>query len=174
MFRLIKFRNFDCLIQKSNAALEELSTWLKANGLLVNTKKTNFLMFSNRNYGGKKFEIYFNPKVLSQEKSTKFLGIVVDDKLNWKNHSLLILFLESCLEILELLINYGIINKFYNTLIQPYLFYGNIVWGSTYHSNFQKLVYLQKKGYTYHHSLQFPSTYINLVFQTKHIKVPQY
>jgi len=80
-------RNSDCLIQKAIRALEDLSTWLKANGLPVNTKKTNLLMFSNRNHERKKFEIYFDSKVLNQEKSTKFVGKVVDDKLNLKKHT---------------------------------------------------------------------------------------
>ena len=81
--------------------------------------------------------------------SIKFLGVVVDNKLSWKNH------IDNIHN--KISRNVGIICRLkshlpsksllmlYSSLILPYLNYGLLAWGSTYHSFADKLLLLQKK-----------------------------
>ena len=90
-----------------------------------------------------------NHQEISEVNSTKFLGVMIDNQLNWKNHLDHI-----CTKVSK---NIGIILKarwvcdkrnlssLYYSLIHPYLPYRIQVWGSTYQGHLSKLVILQKK-----------------------------
>ena len=80
---------------------------------------------------------------------TKFLGVLIDASLTWKNH------IEyTCKKISK---SIGIISKarqklhkstlinLYYWFTYPYLIYCNHVWGNTYQSHLDKIVKLQKK-----------------------------
>ena len=81
--------------------------------------------------------------------STKFLGVIINNRLNWKNHLDHI-----CTKVSK---NIDIILKarrvfdkrtllsLYYSLIYTYLTYCIQVWGSTYQSHLSQLVILQKK-----------------------------
>ena len=80
---------------------------------------------------------------------TKFLGVIIDNKLNWKKHI-------SCISG-KVSRGIGIMIKarkylpkdallsLYYSFIYPYLTYCNIVWGTACVSNLEKLQMLQKK-----------------------------
>ena len=86
---------------------------------------------------------------LKQEDCIKYLGILIDSNLSWKNQVNYI--------IKKIKRNIGIISKLryyidsktllhlYYALIYPFLTYGIIAWGNTYHSTLQPLYILQKK-----------------------------
>ena len=61
---------------------------VSANRLSVNLKKTNFVIFGfyGRTRKIDKCEIFLdNIKILRTEKA-KFLGVIIDENLSWKNH----------------------------------------------------------------------------------------
>ena len=65
--------------------LEKLKIWFEANKLSLNLTKTNHMVFSNYKFTPNlciKICIYYIDKV----KSTKFLGVLLDEKLTWKEH----------------------------------------------------------------------------------------
>ena len=68
-----------------NTELDKVSTWLNKSKLFINHAKSKFLIFTN-----KKIRHCFSIKVqnikLEQDHHAKYLGITVDDKLNWKSH----------------------------------------------------------------------------------------
>ena len=82
------------------------------------------------------FNIRINNKTIERKAHTKFLGVYVDENLNWKEHVNLIAHTVSK--------SIGIITKagfylsmpslrtLYLALLYPYLQYGTIVSGSTY------------------------------------------
>ncbi len=85
----------------------------------------------------------------------KFLGLIIDDKLCWLDHINYIninlsrsLYILTQLKICCLII-YTI--KIYYTMVQPYLTYIIILWGSTYRSYLKRTVILQKKAIRYMH-----------------------
>ena len=83
------------------------------------------------------------------QSSTKYLGVFIDNKLNFEEH---ILTLEN-----KIARSVGILSKvrynfplktllqLYHALIHPLLTYGIVVWGSTYPSYLSKLKTLQNK-----------------------------
>ena len=82
---------------------------------------------------------------IQQVKCTKFLGIYIDELLNWKEH------IDFCRRKVTSG-SYAIImtkrilpeRSMYYSLINPYLQYGNLVWGSTFKVHLNKLISAQK------------------------------
>ena len=70
-----------------NNELGKIHEWLCANKLSLNIKKSNFTLFHPPQ---KKLNatiiLCLNDKTLSQIKSTKYLGVLMDCRLNWKEH----------------------------------------------------------------------------------------
>ena len=68
-----------------NDELKKLSLWLNLNRLALNVGKTNFVIFrsphkkSNRNV-----TLIMNKKALQQKDHVKYLGVLIDEHLNWK------------------------------------------------------------------------------------------
>ena len=130
--------------------------WLKINKLSLNVKKTHFIIFHNRQ---KKIDIV--PKInidknqIDQVRSTKCLGVLINENLTWSDNISAVLNKTSN--------NLGIIRKLsktlpsdilltlYNTLIAPYLDYCNIAWSSRDTIKFKKLCRVQKKSITFYY-----------------------
>ena len=75
-----------------NEELCEIVRWLEINKLTPNVDKTQWMLFSN-----KKCSTNLNIKIediegttIAQVNKAKFLGVVIDDKLKWKDHILYI------------------------------------------------------------------------------------
>ena len=145
--------DFNMLQDILNSELEKVSNWLMANKLTVYKHKENQLCYF---WGAPKtitlkyvlFNIRINNKTIECKSHTKFLGVYVDENLNWKEHV--------NLTANKVSKSIGIITKarFYLTmpslrtlyfaLVYPYLPYGTIVWGSTHKTTLNRLVVLRK------------------------------
>ena len=68
-----------------NEHLQIVSDWLKANKLSLNVGKTNYMVFANKEFNAEEMVITIEGTSISITKSTKFLGVFIDDKLTWKN-----------------------------------------------------------------------------------------
>ena len=124
--------------------------------LSLNIAKTNYLLFPSSkfvNVGGD-MKLYAGPdEVIRNECCSTFLGIIIDDKLGWLDHiNSINIKLSRSLYILNsgknMLPNY-ILRQLYFTMVQPYLTYCIILWGSTYQSYLKRTVILQKKAIIY-------------------------
>ena len=85
---------------------------------------------------------------IDQVVKTKFLGVVIDNKLNWKEHvSLISGKISRSIGIIikaKHSLNNDALMTSYNSFIYPYLSYCNQVWGCTYSTTLKKLFTLQK------------------------------
>ena len=83
-------------------------------------------------------------------KSIKFLGVIIDDKLAWKDHishiSKTISRNTGVLSKLRSFLPTSTLFTLYNTLILPYLSYCNIVWARTSTSRLHSLLIIQKRA----------------------------
>ena len=134
--------------KKVNSELTQISTWLKVNKLSLNIKKTHYMVFTR-----KKRQIRLNIKIdghsIAEVQDTKFLGVYIDNKLNWKKH---ISYLASkiskgigmIIKARHYLNKNGLIALYYS-FVYPYLIYCNHIWGCTYKSNLKRLITLQNK-----------------------------
>ena len=70
-----------------NTELDLLSTWLKSNKLSLNTHKTFFQLFHRaRIKTNNSVNIIVDKCVLNKVTSIKYLGVIIDHKLNWIEH----------------------------------------------------------------------------------------
>lgn len=71
---------------KINSDLKNLSDWLKTNKLKLNVKKTKYIIINQRK-NENSVEIRMDNSVLDSVKNIKYLGIVIDNKLNFKDNT---------------------------------------------------------------------------------------
>ena len=142
-------KDLDKLITSLNIDLEKIVIWLAANKLSLNVKKTHFMIFKTKNKNIKHSNsVKIGREIISEVEHTKFLGVIIDNRLNWSFH----------INSVKRKISKGfgvickakrILNKetlvtLYHSFVYPYLQYGIIAWGSTYASYIDPIVKLQK------------------------------
>ena len=68
-----------------NAELSKIAEWLAANKLSLNVSKSKLLVFSNRHTSvdSNDTDIYINGEKLKEVDHAKYLGALIDNKLNW-------------------------------------------------------------------------------------------
>ncbi len=82
------------LYDNANAQINELYRWFCANKLSLNAKKTKYIMIrpKHKKYDLKQFSMHIDNIPLDRigndciDKSTKFLGMHIDENLTWKHH----------------------------------------------------------------------------------------
>lgn len=123
------------ICQLMQSALNIAQNWCQEKGLRVNPTKTTAVLFTRKT----RIDNFQPPSIfgcaLSRSTSMKYLGVVIDSKLNWKQH------LETKLAKASKAFwqcrrafgrNWGltpnIILWFYEAIIRPIVSYGSIVW----------------------------------------------
>ena len=142
--------DIDHLVHVLNEELNNIDIWMKCNKLSINTKKTNYIIFKHKQKKiHRNTHLYFDDQLLERADTTKFLGVYIDENLNWKSH-----IGHVCNKIAK---SVGIIFKsrfllsaktklsLYYSLIYPYLSYCNVAWSSTYITNLNRIFLLQKR-----------------------------
>ena len=84
--------NFFCYSKSVNqlcnivcGKLSKLNKWFAVNKLSLNAEKTNCIVFMNHRVN-EEFIINIGDKMIQSAFKTKFLGNIIDDKLNRKEH----------------------------------------------------------------------------------------
>ena len=113
--------------------------------LSVNMKKTNFMLITS----SCKKVTPINILNFEQKACIKYLGVYMDQHLNWKDQITHVKNMVSknfgILYKLRHYVSIHVLKQLYFTLIYPYLNYAVVVWGNTYPSNLNKLCTLQNK-----------------------------
>ena len=111
--------------------------------------KTHLMVFHRAKHKLNNISISLNSVPIEQVNHTKFLGVVIDNKLDWSNH---ISYINS-----KIAKGVGIICRtkkyfsssaiihLYNTFILPYMIYCVEVWGNALSIHIHPLIKLQKK-----------------------------
>ena len=82
---LINGTDLNKLIKQLNVELKSLCTWFKSNKLSLNTKKTFYMVFHRarlKHSDDINMDVIMDNRVLTKVNSIKYLGIIVDRKLN--------------------------------------------------------------------------------------------
>lgn len=132
-----------------NDELNNLYTWLNSNKIAINKKKTKFMIFTCK----KSFmisHIQIGNDLIEEADNIKFLGIHLDNHLNFKHHisetSKKLSKSIGLLHKLKHFLPFNILKILYSSLIQPYLTYGLEAWHGTYKNYTKKIFVLQKKA----------------------------
>ena len=78
---IINGANIADIVQQLNAPCNILPNWVISNGLALNLNKTKYMLFSRQN-----IEFKILNKKINRVKEVRFLGVIVDEKLNWSAH----------------------------------------------------------------------------------------
>jgi hypothetical protein len=147
-----KHKNLSTLYNIINVELNKISDWFKLNKLSLNVKKTSYILFQsgNKKINNAGLTISIDGITIEQADNTKFLGVIINSKLNWNDHIKVI-----CNKISK---NIGILFRtrnnltphtllmLYRSLIQPYIEYCNIVWAAGESISLTNLFRKQKKA----------------------------
>ena len=140
------------VIEKTNIILSRINMYLEANYLHINIKKSKFIHFvspkSNAKLGDE-IKIKFNSKPLVQVSSIRFLGVVIDEKLTWKNHIRTVVnkvsITTGSLYSMRKVIPTSLTTSVYNALVNSQLSYAISVWGADESGNKLKPLFTIQK-----------------------------
>ena len=148
---LVRSREPQPLQNLAQSNLQLIETWLNANRLACNVSKTHYMIFTlNPAVRTHPFHLRLNDEPLNATTSTRFLGVMIDNRLTWDTHiNHLCSKISKCTGIIHKL------NKIlppktclivYNALIIPHLSYCHVVWGNAAATRLQRLFLLQKRA----------------------------
>ena len=136
------------------------SGWLKANKLSLNISKTHYIVFNRKKNIDSTLKIHIDNQDIEEVLSTKFLGVIIDSKLTWKQHiSHISGKIASSIGMIikaKYYLNKNALLTLYYSFVYPYFTYCNHVRGFTYSTNLDNLYRLQKK--TNKDYIQHPKT----------------
>ena len=130
------------LNSKSQRTLNLISDWMLANRLTINCEKTNFMIFTpyKSDVDSCNLNLYLNNFKISKVPITKYLGVQIDEHLDWKIHIQTICqSLRKYVGIfykLSLKLPQKVLKMLYFSLIYPHILYAVEIYANTY------LVYL--------------------------------
>ena len=146
--------NIANLSSSLNKELQSIYIWLCENKLLINTDKSKCMMFSPSAIKSSDIEIYINGNKIEQcgnnrqSKCIKFLGVYLDEHLNWSNHIESLIQRMSCtlyaLNKVKKMLPLSALRTLYISLIHSRISYGISAWGNS--SSIDKLFKFPKRA----------------------------
>jgi hypothetical protein len=145
---LVRDKDLNTLLQRTNKLMNQLQAWFTNNNLVVNTDKTKEILFHlNKNNKTMESNIVFNNSVISFMPEFKFLGINITSNLRWSTHiqSLCLKLSKVCYIIKSLRddLSFNILRNIYFAMLQSLIRYGIIFWGGD--NECTKVLKLQKR-----------------------------
>ena len=160
---ILEGKTYTKLIETLNTELNHIERWLNANKLTINVKKTQYMLFHRARIKSDGINIIINNNTIQCTKSTKFLGIIIDDKLKWTEHiSHVRNTISKSIGILFRVRNYldkKTLRNLYHTFVFPCLIYCNEVWGNAASVHLDPILKLQKKMCQGNNLLAIPCSY---------------
>ena len=164
-------KDLDHLMSTVKMELESLKKWFDANKLSLNLGKTKYMIFSNKKID-KEVKLTINDMEIERVNEIKFLGIIIDCKLNWKaqvaNVRSKISKTIAILYKIKDIINKNSLYTLYCSLVLPYLTYCVEVWGNTYKTITNPIFMLQKRAIRIINKMDYLSP-TNPLFITKNV-----
>ena len=144
-------RNIEQLQQIYNSELENVSNWLKANKLSLNTKKTNILLFRTvKKQLPNDFTLRVNGVLIKEKSCAKYLGVLIDNKLSFYEHCNHVCNKlvkgNAILSKIKYFVPHKVLRNVYFARIQPHMDYGITTWGFGCKTYLQSIQKLQRKS----------------------------
>lgn len=132
-----------------NDELVKISEWLCCNKLSLNLNKTQYLIVTNRKITHK-FDIKVSGRSITQTDQIKYLGVIIDSKLNWEPHIKQVKnkLSNGCwaLNKVKKYLNKKSLLQLYYGLIYSHLQYCVSCWGGANKTKIQKLNVMQNRS----------------------------
>ena len=141
----------ESLVKTVNCELKLLKKWLDTNKLSLNIDKTNYIIFhSKSNKLPSEPLIKIGKQHIKRVKFVKFLGLLLDENLEWKYHlnELSKKLARTCGIFFKIryLLPSDVLLCLYNALFMSFLQYGITVWGQTHKLYLDPVIKLQKRA----------------------------
>ena len=125
-----KYVNFD---------VKNLTHWLNANKISPNVQKTELVIFKHqRKKIASEVKIKIGRKRVYPTDSLKYLGIRIDESLNWKHHisdiAITLNRANALLFKIRNFVNVNTLKTIYYTIFEPYVNYANVIWAQNSHA----------------------------------------
>ena len=170
--------NISMVADALNQEISSLGHWFACNRLSLNIGKTQYILFTNSsNIRSREIKISVDGQPLNRVSETKFLGVIIDENLNWTPH---INHISS-----KLRRNIGILKKtsailntttlitLYYSFIYPYILYCHLIWGKSSSTNNNRILILQKRALRIIYKQSFLAHTDILFRESKIIKVTE-
>ena len=133
-----------------NKDLKDLTNWLNANNIPLNVGKTGMILFKPlKKPSDCQLKLKLNWKRLYQTSSVKYLGIKIDQYLNWRdninNMAIKLNKANVMLYKIRQFVNERTLISIYHVICDSHLNYASIVWGQT-KSSINRIFIIQKKA----------------------------
>ena len=142
-------QNVNSLIEEINRELANVYAWVQSNKLSLNIDKTNYRLFSPKCACKPSKIIVIDGQSIMEVNETKFLGVIIDNRLKWSSHlghiSNKISKGIGTITKVRKVFDTSTLMSLYNSLILPYIMYCVHVWGSAYETHLRQLMTLQNK-----------------------------
>jgi len=129
--------------------MDKVTTWAKNNTLTFNEQKSKAIIISRRKRKeDKEISIHVNNKMLEQVQTIKYLGIIIDSKLNFREH--IIHISSKCNKLIHVHsksaklswgLSHAALHTIYKGAVLPLLLYGAPVWIETLKKECKKTIY---------------------------------
>ena len=130
--------------------VDRISYRLNLHFLTLNTDETHYMVFHRARIKSKTGKISIRNNAIDEVKSTKFLGVIIDDKLKWIEH---IQYIKNKIsKSIGILIKIRpyldkvTLRNLYFTFVYPYLIYCVEVWGNAYDKHLDPIIKIQKNS----------------------------
>jgi len=131
-------KNLQELSEKTNNELNKLVEWLNTNKLSINFDKTNYCIFRPRKTNEtckENITLRLINHDIKLVHSCRYLGVMIDDALNWKEHieyiyKKIIKFTSLFYKLREIM-PVGVMKRLYFALVYPHLLYGIELYANT-------------------------------------------
>ena len=141
----------DVRVNDINVELVKIFTRVRVNKLSLNIEKTNFMLFTPKGFSRNIDHISIDGQRIEEVRHIKFLGMILDNKLNWHAHCEYICGkMSKGIGIIikaRKVFNEATLLSLYTSLMLPYLSYCIHVWGKTYGTHIKHVLVLQTKPY---------------------------
>ena len=141
-------------MDRANEVLQAVSDYMWANKLHINLSKTCYMHFQPKGSPTYEHEVNSDKKLFINEveiekvNETKFLGVILDDKLSWTAHLNALAKKLKCangqINRIAKFVPEELRKTIYHTLFESHLTYGITVWGGVSHNKLKKVFNAQK------------------------------
>ena len=132
-----------------NIEMKKISKWFSDNKLTLNVDKSKFMILKRKNNRVQEFNLKYNGKKMERCSFYKYLGVYIDDKLNWTKHVDYLCEklskMSGMFSKLRHICDLKLLKTIYYALIESHLQYCNIIWGNATPSVLEPLIRLQAK-----------------------------
>ena len=141
--------NLQTLCQLVNEELVKVSRWLVANRLSLNTEKTKFILFIHKYVDMTLTPIVIDNSFISRVENIKFLGLTIDQRLNYNEHISQLCKKLSCtvgiIRKMSYYVPHNVLKMLYFSLYYPHLIYGIPIWGGCGATNLGRVSRINNK-----------------------------